>query len=242
MAPTRGRLARALLAAALAVGGAAPLAAQVGYEPGSSPFHDLTTHQAITFSLGYFGGNEAAAGVGWRRAAMYTARFDTRLGGPFDLYVSIGFAGSSRFRINTTLDSATRKTGPWKKTLILADLGLVMNLTGPKSWHGLAPYVGIGAGEMFPTASETDVGGYNAGSNFTMVPMVGTRIFLGKSLSVRVEMRDYFFRYEWPLRFFAPLDQNSNVITPAILPATASDKQWRHNFALTAGLSYGFNF
>ena len=242
MAPTRGRLAGVLLAVALTAGGAAPLAAQVGYEPASSPFHDLLTHQSITFSLGYFGGNEAAPGVGWRRAAAYAGRFDTRLGGPFDLYVSFGFAGSSRFKINTTLDSATRKTGPWKKTLVLADLGFVLNLTGAKRWHALAPYVGIGAGEMFPTASETDVGGYNAGSNFMLVPMVGTRVFLGKSLSVRLELRDYFFRYEWPLRYFTPLDGNGNAITPPILPTTASDRQWRHNFALSAGLSYGFNF
>jgi hypothetical protein len=242
MAVTRASVAGVLLAAALSVTGAGRAAAQVGYEPSRSPFHDLTTHQALTFSVGYFGGNTAEPGVGWRHGTMYGGRFDTRLGGPIDLYLSIGLAGSSRLRINTTLDSATRTTGPFKKTLIFADLGFVLNLTGAKTWHGLAPYLGIGAGEMFPTRSETDVGGYNAGANFTLVPMAGTRFFLGRSLSVRLEVRDYFFRYEWPLRYFSPYDQNNNAITPPILPSGSKDKQWVHNLGLTVGLAYGFNF
>jgi hypothetical protein len=241
MAPKRARLARVVLAAALSAAAVVPAAAQVGFEPSRSPFHDITTHQALTFSVGYFGGNPAQAGVGWRHGTLYGGRIDTRLGGPIDLYLSIGFAGSSRLRINTSLDSATRTTGPFKKTLILADLGFVINLTGAKSWHALAPYLGVGAGEMFPSRSETDVG-YNAGANFTLVPMAGTRLFLGRSLSLRLEVRDYFFRYEWPLRYFSPYDQNNNPITPPILPSGSKDKQWVHNLALTVGLAYGFNF
>lgn len=230
------------LAAALLASAAVPASAQVGFEPGRSPFHDLTTHQSLTFSVGYFKGNTAQPGVGWRRGAIYAGRFDTRLGGPFDLYVNVGFVGSSRFKINTTLDSASRTTGPFKKTLVVADLGLIVNLTGPKTWHGLAPYFGIGAGEVIPTATERDVGGYNAGTNFSFIPMVGTRWYLSKALSLRAEVRDYFFRYEWPLRYFAPVDDNNNSILPSILPSGAKDKQWAHNLTFTLGVAYGFNF
>ena len=231
-----------LLLAALLVAAAAPLGAQVGHEPDHSPFHDLTTRQAFTASAGYFGGNEANAGVGWRRAALFAGRLDTRLGGPFDLYVSVGFAGSGRFRINTSLDTATRKTGPFSRTLVLADLGIIFNVTGAKTWHRLAPYVGFGIGEVLPTKSETDVGGYNAGTNFAMIPILGTRVFVSRSLSARIEVRDYFFRYEWPLRYFDPLDNNGTPISPAILPLGLKDKQWVNNLTLTVGLAYGFNF
>ncbi len=233
---------RALLATLLAAAAAAPLPAQVGHEPGSSPFRDLTTHQSFTFSLGRFGGNAAQAGVGWRGGLMYAGRLDTKLGGPFDFYVSFGFAASDRYRINTTLDSASRTTGPFKKTLVLADLGMVVNLTGAKSWRGLAPYFGFGAGEVFPSKSETDVGGYNAGANFTLIPLVGTRFFIGKTIAVRLEVRDYFFRYEWPLRYFSPIDVNNVAITPPILPNGSKDRQWVHNPTLLVGLAYGFNF
>ena len=235
--------ARVLLAALVAAAaGAAPLAAQVGHEPGASPFRDLTTHQSLTFSGGWFGGNAAQPGVGWRHGGVYAGRFDTKLGGPFDLYVSIGFAASNRYKIDTTLDSASRTTGPFKKTLVLADLGLVINLTGAKTWRGFATYLGFGAGEIFPTKSETDVGGYNAGANFSLIPLAGTRFFIGKTVAVRLELRDYFFRYEWPLRYFSPVDVNNNAITPAILPSGSKDRQWAHNPTLLVGVAYGFNF
>lgn len=235
------RRAPALLAALL-VAAAAPLAAQVGTEPEHSPFHDLTTRQAFTVSAGYFGGNEANAGVGWRRGALFAGRLDTRLGGPIDLYVSFGLARSSRYRIDTSLDSATRKTGPFGRTLVLADLGLILNVTGAKTWHGFAPYAGFGVGEVLPSKSETDVGGYNAGTNFSFIPILGTRVFLSRTLAARIEVRDYFFRYEWPLRYFDPVDKNNNAISPPILPLGLKDKQWTHNVTLTVGLAYGFNF
>jgi hypothetical protein len=231
-----------LLLAALLSAAATPLAAQVGFDPGRSPFHDLTTRQAFTLSAGVFGGNAANAGVGWRRGTLFAGRLDTRLGGPFDLYASVGFAGSGRYRINTSLDSATRKTGPFARTLVLADLGIILNVTGAKTWHGLAPYVGFGVGEVLPTRSETDVGGYNAGTNFAMIPILGARLFVTRSLAARIEVRDYFFRYEWPLRYFDPLDNNGNPISPAILPLGLKDKQWTNNLTLTIGLAYGFNF
>lgn len=239
--PVAARTAPAFLAALL-VAAAAPLAAQVGTAPDRSPFHDLTTRQTFTLSAGLFGGNEANAGVGWRRGALFAGRLDTRLGGPFDLYVSIGTVASSRFRINTSLDSATRKTGPVSRSLVLVDLGIVMNLTGAKTWHGLAPYVGVGVGEVLPSKTEADVGGYNAGTNFSLIPILGTRWFVTRTLAVRVEVRDYFFRYEWPLRYFDPLDVNNNRITPPVLPLGFKDKQWTHNFTLSVGLAYGFNF
>jgi hypothetical protein len=197
--------------------------------------------QSLTLSGGRFGGNTAAAGVGWRAGSLAAARLDTRLAGPLDFYVSFGFAGSSRYKINTEQDTLTRKTGPFKRTLFFADLGLVLNLTGAKTWHGFAPYLGFGAGWVLPNGAETDTGGYNAGSHFTLVPAAGTRVFFTRSLAARLEVRDYYFRYVWPLRYFFPLDRNNNALPP-VLSSDLKDRQWRHNIALTLGLVYGFNF
>ena len=164
---TRGRAAGLALATFLALSAAGPLAAQVGHPPGTSPFHDLTMRQTLSLGLGRFGGNTAVAGVGWRAGMLYAGRFDTRLSGPLDLTATLGVAASSRFRIDTEDDSATRVSGPVDRTLLLADIGLVLNLTGAKTWHGVAPYVGFGAGWMTPMKTEQDPGGYNAGPNFS---------------------------------------------------------------------------
>jgi hypothetical protein len=225
---TTGRVAVAALLAATAT--AAPLAAQVGNAPGRSPFHDLTVRQSFTLAGGRFGGNTAAAGVGWRAGLLTAVRLDTRLAGPLDFYVSFGTARSSRYRINTELDPLTRKSGPFKKTLFLTDLGLILNVTGAKTWHGIAPYVGLGGGWVLPSATEIDTGGYKAGSNLALVPSLGTRIFFSRSLAARIEVRDYLFRYEWPRDYFVVGVLDANVWT---------DRQWTHNIALTVGLCTG---
>ena len=229
-------------AAVVAASAAAPLAAQVGHPPGTSPFHDLTMRQTVSFSVGRFGGNTAVAGVGWRPGLLYAGRFDTRLSGPLDFTAALGVAASSRFRIDTEADSATRVSGPVDRTLLLADIGLFLNLTGAKSWHGLAPYVGFGAGWMTPTKTEKDPGGYNAGPNFSFVPSLGTRVFFGRTVAARLEVRDYIWRYEWPFLYYQPVDRNGSPIEPPVLGSDVSTKQWAHNLTLTVGVVYAFNF
>lgn len=229
-------------ASVVAACAAAPLAAQVGHPPGTSPFHDLTMRQTLSLGVGRFGGNTAVTGVGWRAGMLYAGRFDTRLSGPLDFTATLGVAASSRFRIDTEADSATRVSGPVDRTLLLADIGLVLNVTGAKTWHGVAPYVGFGAGWMKPTNLEQDPGGYNAGSNFIFVPSLGTRVFFGRTLAARLEVRDYIWRYEWPERYYDPWDLNGDPIDPPILAPDVSTKQWAHNLTLTFGLVYAFNF
>lgn len=233
-----------IVAAALALLGATPGAApaQVGHEPGASPFRDILTRQHLSLLVGRFGGNDAVAGVGWRPGTSLTARLDTRIGAALDFSVSLGVVGSDRLVIDTYADSATRVGGPVDGTLVTADLGLVLNLTGAKTWHGLAPYVVFGAGWMTPTKTVRDPGGYNAGANFTFVPSIGVRYFLRRGLALRLEARDHIWRYEWPLYYFSPVDHDGNAIAPPILPGGTSTKQWTHNLTLHAGLVYGFNF
>jgi len=239
---TAPRRAVAALALASLAAAAAPARAQVGHEPGRSPFRDVTTRQSLSLGVGRFGGNPAAAGVGWRAGTAYAGRFETRLSGALGLSASAALMASSRYRINPEKDSATRVSGPFDHALLMADLSLALSLTGAKTWRGLAPYVALGAGWMTPLRTEADTGGYKAGSNFTLVPTLGARLFLGRSWAVRVELRDYLFRYEWPMAYYRPADANGNEILPHVLPDDAKDKPWVHNAALTIGVSYGFNF
>ena len=241
--PSRSLAWRGLAAGvALLAGLHQPLAAQVGHEPGTSPFRDILTRQHLSLSVGRFGGNAAVAGVGWRSGTAVSGRLDTLLSTALDFSVSLGFAGSSRLVIDTYADTATRVSGPVNRTLALADLSLVLNLTGGKTWHGVAPYVGLGAGWMTPMKTVRDPGGYNAGSNFTFVPSVGVRYFVRRGLALRVELRDHVWRYEWPLYYYHPVDHNGLEIAPPILGTDVSTKQWAHNVTLHAGLVYGFNF
>jgi hypothetical protein len=192
---------------------------------------------------GNFFGNRTVAQVGPQQSPMMGFRLATALSGPLDLMVTTSLVPSQRYAVNTTLPDSTRRTGPIDYTLIVADVALSLRLTGSKTWHGMAPYLIAGAGIVAPTRTIADVGGYRAGAGFTFSPGIGVRARLSRTLGLHVEARDNTIRYEWPDRYFAPIDASGNAITPPVLnPATTLDKQLTHNFSVTFGLSYSFNF
>lgn len=217
----------------------APLQAQVGHDPSRSPFHDLTTTQGFSLVVGRFAGNRTVAGVGARPGVFVGLRFDTRLSGPAGFWASVARISSSRLVVSP--DTVITVTGPVDMPLIAADLGIALNLTGAKSWHHLAPFVGLGIGVLSPTKSVTDQGGYAAATNFSFVPTIGTRLFVGRKLAVRLDARDYYFRYEWPLSYYGGTDAN-NVVYPPVLDESTPARQWTHNLALSVGLTYTFTF
>lgn len=217
-----------------------PAFAQVGHDPARSPFRDITTAQGITMMGGRFAGARANAAVGARPGAFAAIRLETRLTGPLDLYATFGQAYSSRSQIIPG-DTVNRVRGPIDQTLNTADLALVLNLTGAKRWHAFAPYAGVGFGILSASPGTTDPGGFRLGSNFIMAPTIGARIFLGPTLALRLEARDYWLRYEWPLAYYQPTDSTGGAVTP-VLGEDVKTRQVTHNFTLAVGLSYLFTF
>ena len=218
---------------------APPLLAQVGHEPGSSPFRDVTTRQELTLFGGRFGGNPGEAGVGARSGPITGLRFATRLSGPLELTVTFASINSSRYVIDPDSPVTVRTTGPVNYDLVTADLGMLFNLTGRKTWRGFAPYLGMAIGLEIPANGTTDPGGYEAKQNFTFVPTFGTRVTLSRSLALQLEIRDYFIRYEYPLRYFEPTD---TTVPPVLDPTRYDEKDLTSNWTISLGLSYRFTF
>jgi hypothetical protein len=241
-----GRIAVALALVLLLLGvlTPGPMRAQVGHAPEDSPFRDITTRQSVLVGLGWFSGNRAEAGVGAQGGLSFNFRLQTRLSGPIDLLASLSYIKSKRYVLDPDLPPATRQTGPIDYNLVATDLGLGLNVTGAKSWHGFAPYVAAGIGIFLPTHSVVDPGGYQAKSNFTFGPMLGVRYLIGSSLGLQVEARDNTIRYEWPLQYFRPTDSSGNSlpITPVLDPTTFDSKQVTHNLSLSVSAIYRFSF
>lgn len=236
----------------LCVGASVPTASQaqevVGNAPEHSPYRDIVNHQNLTLFFGRFAGNAGPADVGALPGLAYGLRLAIRLSGPVDFWTTIGAAASTRHVIVadtsvTHADSARR--GPdIKLPLMLADMALVLNITGDKTWHRLAPYAGIGLGVVAPTHKVTDPGGYTVALNFALVPTLGTRWFLSDALAIRIEARDYFFRYQYPLAFFDTLNLHYAGPPPrsSVLPLGSTDRRWSNHLTLWLGVSYGFTF
>jgi len=216
------------------------LAQQVGNAPERSPFRDILTSEGLTFFVGRYAGNPNDAGTGVRPGLLLGARLDVRITNGVGVYANFADVRTSRLQINASGDTA-RVMGNLSVRLIAADLGLVLNLTGDKTWRGLAPFVGVSAGIVAPTARVVDPGGYELGTNFSVVPALGTRFLVSRRLSLRVEVRDYYYRYSFPIAYSAlPYAGHSNF--SPVNSLSVGDRAWYNNFALMAGVTYGFNF
>lgn len=239
---TRNGAALAIFLTALPPCRPAAAFAQVGHTPDRSPFRDIATRQHLGFVVGRFLGNEAKAGVGAQAATAYGIRFRNRLSGPLDFTFGASYIASTRLLVDPTRPDSVRRSGPVNAGLISAEVGLSLTLTGAKTWHGLAPWVGIGIGLISATSPTTDPGGFSYGTNFTLVPMMGTSLRLSERLTLEFEARNNTIRYEWPLSYFDPRDANNNQLPPPVLATGEKNRQVTHNFTLSVGVSYHFNF
>ena len=251
-APTHGRTAarvsrvpmRWLPTALLCVCASVPLCAQetVGTAPDRSPFRDIADPQSFVVFAGHFAGNGGRAGVGALPGTTFGARLAIRLSGPVDFWATLGQVASTRRVLSAPANAdSVRFVGNSKLTLIAADVSLALNVTGAKTWHGFAPYAALGLGVIAPTRSVTDSGGFRVGVNFLVVPTIGTRFFLSRDIALHVELRDDYFRYQYPLAFFE-IPYAGPPGRASVLPVTTSSTQWTHNLTLWAGIAYGFTF
>ena len=232
---TTGILAIGLLAVA------APLAAQVGYDPAKSPYHDVPWRQGLTFVAGWYNAAIDPAGVAPRSAPMLGLRYDLQLAGPAQLTIRSAATASKRHLLDPRQPKATRMLGEVDAPLLLTDIGLTLNLTGQRSWHGLVPLVQFGAGVASDLKPATDVGNYKfggtSGTTFALSLGTGVRYVPGGRFSrweVRADVTDYLFALKYPGSYI------STATTPSVLKPDASASSWRHNAGLTLGLTYRF--
>ena len=222
--------------------GAAPLAAQVGHRPGSSPYRDIPQGHTVTPIFGQFGGSGGQFAIAPHDGQVYGLRYDIRTGSPVQLGLGIMRGTLTRLIVDPFVELANRVQGPVDQTVTFAEANLQLNLTGGKSWHRLAPFVGAGVGLTFPSGTPADTSGFELGKKVYLAPTIGTRIFLTSRLSLRGEARAVFVKVKYPQSFTqepplepgVPPDNSNAVITDGRV------SEWITNSLLLVGLGYSF--
>jgi len=236
------RSSAALLVLALA---AAPAAAQVGHAPAHSPYRDILAGKSITVLVGDVGGSGGKIGVGPHDGQSYGVRFDIRLGTPLQFGVTVARAQLKRLIVSAADSVNNRVDGPVDQNLTMFEGALQLNLTGKKTWHHLAPFLGgtVGYVDGSPLpSSQPDSSGYKFGSKFYFAPAAGVRIFLGQSFHLRLEARQLFWKLTYPSAYnLEPAAQPSSDPTKSNSVLQGGKlTEWTGGRELRAGL--GFNF
>ena len=231
-------LAVALFASTLAVLAVPRAAAQVGRRPTESPYHDILGARWLDLSGGKVLGTGGPLLVGPRDGTLAGARVTFR--GDHSLSLSLGgwWAGTVRHVVDANDSVATRVKPDIKHSLIAAEFALQFNLTGAKSWHGLAPFAALGIGlakaQKTPAA---DTSGYSFGTRFYFAPSLGTRLMVTQSIALRAEARALFWSLKYPASYsVAPVHQ------PGANPVNVTGKTGGYTVtpALLIGLSFRF--
>ena len=223
----------AVLVALGLAGATVSLAAQVGHEPDRSPYRDIESSHTLTPSFGYMWGSGGTLGLGPHKGTVYGLRADARVSGPLTLGLAMSYGDLKRNYFDLQDSTGTALRGQITTHVVQAEVSAQFNLTGKKSWHRLAPFIGINGGLAFATSAKVDSSGYKFGAKFVFAPMVGTRIAIAKGVLLRAEWRWNFWQLKYPATY--------TLLTPGqerLLGSTLSE--WVATPTLTAGLSIGF--
>jgi hypothetical protein len=212
-------------------------AAQVGHLAEGSPYRDMRIRQALFFYGGYLSGGRGNAGVGPSQGPLAGARWEITVGAPSVLYLGAGIANLERPLVNPDDPPDTRFFGTANQKIVMLEGGLHFVLTGRKTWHRLAPFVGLGLGVAFGGPVPEDSSGFNFKTKFQFGPALGVRFHPSDRFHVRVAARGIFWRLSYPARFFNdPL--NAPGTDPLLNQLVENDSQWTFHPTLVFGIGY----
>lgn len=246
----------ALVGALLTLGVAAPWApwraaaaqgGEVGYPAARSPFVDLEYNQSFTLLGGYFNAAKDPAGVAPRGGGLLGLQYD--LGsGPAIFTTRVRTVFSDRTVLDPARPANDRVIGTEKRPLTMADLGLTLALTGPRSFHGFVPLVHLGAGVVTNFAG-ADPGGFDFGTSFALAYGLGVKYVPSPTsrYALRLDFGNSLYRVRYPASYarvstgYDTARYKGSLDSTSIIPSNAALSRYRNNVSLTAGVSYQFH-
>ncbi len=231
----RRKLQPIILTVAAGACAASAAEAQVGHPPGSSPYSDVRAKFLGSVGGGYSWGSGGKIGAGPTHGPTIGGRLDLHLAGPASAQAAVNLADLDRTLLDPNAGSNDPVVGISGQRIILADVGLIMTLTGQKTWYGFAPYIGLSMGVALggPVVGDT-LSAFSFDTKFMVGPQLGFRWHPVTRIFLRVEGRDMLWRLSYPESFFGG-------DPPLLDPQVNKTTQWTHNPMLLVALGFTFN-
>jgi len=211
-------------------------AGRAGAQSVPSPFRYIEPTQSAGAFVGWLVTDRGDLEIGPHSGPILGGRYTIRLSGPLSGEVMAGTIATQRTvqrRASAAGDSVVLEAlGETNSLILLADAGLKFHLTGPRTWHGIAPFGVLTGGVLWDALGESDLEGaveqnqrVDFGPGFAVSIGAGTDWFPTDRLSVRADARDYLWRLGIP----EGLTRNQQ-----------SQNEWANNLALTLTVSLHF--
>lgn len=214
-----------------------PSAAPATAQAITSPYRFLDRGQSIGPFAGYISAGKGSVGFGASSGPLFGARYGIRITGPFTLEAEVGYFPTTRAVLDTVpADTTVEVVGEADLALALAWAALRFNLTGPRTFHGVQPFLLFGGGAAIDiagdAAAEEDLAAdvrFDFGTSFAGELGAGIEWFLSPSAALRLDGRNVLWRLKTPLPF---LQGDRSLVFP--------DREWVQNFQVSAGISVYF--
>ncbi|MEP6590930.1 MAG: hypothetical protein ABJC19_07090 [Gemmatimonadota bacterium] len=191
-----------LLVVLMMMGAVSAASAQVGYDPANSPYHDILHGRYLELTAGRILGSGGTIPVGPRDGTAFGARVDFRAKNTIQISFGGWYANTVRNIVDADDSVATRVKPAIPHHLYAGEIALQFNLTGGKTWHDVAPFVGVGLGAVRGQKTPpADTSGYVFGTKLFFAPFVGGRLMLGQRAFLKLEAKAYFWSLKYPVSY-----------------------------------------
>ena len=212
------------------------VSAQIGHDPGHSPYHDIRRGSGVRLVLGYLSGERGTVPVSMTDGTTFGVRYEAWMGKSVSFTAGLAYGQTNRFIVDPFKDDSVRKSGPIDDDVILADLGLQLSLTGAKTFHGFAPFVATSLGLAFGSRLPSDTSGYQFGTKFTFTPGTGVRWYPGRHVTVQVDARLVLWKLRYTINYKTPLSPDGTRVLPLLAPET----DWTTHPWVSLGVGWTF--
>jgi hypothetical protein len=201
-----------------------------------SPFRYVDTRQSVTVFGGFVLTDQGRLDLGPEDGPIGGVRYSLRLGGPFTAEASASYFPSTRTVLDTTAVGAPlERVGEANFDLAMIDVALRFNLTGPRTYYNLMPYLIAGGGVAFEAAGDDDAEAeiaassrFDFGTRFAGQVGAGVEWYATRRLALRFDARDVFWKLKTPPAFLRQELDN--------IPGD----EWVQNFVFSLGLAFHF--
>jgi hypothetical protein len=187
-----------LLLAALLTGTAAAVPAQVGFDPARSPYRLIRHGTFWVGSYGLFGGSGGRVGAAPHDGTVLGLQANFLSDRTVQLGVGLFYGTLQRRLIDPSQPPEEQVVGTADQRVLWVDGSLHFNLTGGKTWRGLAPFVGAAVGIAFTENVPEEPADFRHQAKFHLTPLAGTRFFLSDRLYLQAEGRLQLWNIKYP--------------------------------------------
>ena len=202
-----------------------------------SPYRFVERSQALGVWGGWASPGRGSLNLGPEAGPVFGVRYTLRVTGAINVEGDASYLASRRIVYDTVpADTALRRAGEADMNVLAASANLRFDITGPRTWNRLQPFVVLGAGLAFDLAGDSPAESslaedirFDFGTRFTGTVGGGVEAHLFERISVRADARAILWKLNTPRPF---LFGEPGTYRPA--------DEWTQNAYLSAGLSYRF--